>query len=132
MTFAPHLRFRAAAQLLLAIAVVASPHARAEVGNPFARPWHVVHTLTVSSAHLTPRTCEVDQTSPRPNAPLEPRLSPFERVRPVILDGVMYLETGPRSNAVGVYKAAVSQCPDQSKMWTLGVIPRRIALPRYY
>ena len=91
-----------------------------------------MYTLPVSSTHLTPRACEIDQTSPPPNDRLEPGVLPFERMKPVILDGVMYLETGARPGAVGVRRAALSQCPDQSKMWTLGVIHRRIALPRYY
>ena len=90
-----------------------------------------MHTLPVNSMQLAPRTCEIDQTSPRPNDPLDPRALSFERARPVILDGVMYLDTKPRSGAVGVGKAAVSQCPEHQKIWVLGVIPRRIASPRY-
>jgi hypothetical protein len=132
MTFAHPLRFLAAAQLLLATTMFASSHARADEGNRFVRPWNVTHTLPVNSMHLTPRTCEIDQISPRPNDPLEPHALPFERTRPLILDGVMYLETGPRSGAGGVRRAAVSQCPVDKNLWELGVVPRHFDPPRYY
>ena len=133
MTVSTHLRFRTAAPLLVvATAMVASFHARADGGNRFAQPRNVMHPLPVNSMHLTPRTCEIDQSRPRPHDPLEPRALPLEQARPVILDGVMYLVAGRGSGAVGVRGAPVSQCSVHPNAWEFGVIQRHVDSPRYY
>ena len=130
MAVASHLRFRMAAPLLVVAAAMVAPLRARPVGAElFASPWKASHTL---QAHLTqsgPGTCKIVRAKLPPHDALAPRALPFEATRPVILDGVMYLDNRPRSGAVGVGKT-VSQCSVHPKMWTLGVIPRRIAAPR--
>jgi hypothetical protein len=132
MSFAPHLRFFAAAPLLVTTALLACTRAQADVAERFAASGKAAHTMLAHSMDSEPGTCEIDQTKPRRHDPLEPRALPSERARPVTLDGVTYFDTRPYSSTFGVRRAAVSQCPVHPKMWELGVIPRRIVSPRYY
>jgi hypothetical protein len=131
MTFVPYLRFRAAAPLLIAIALLACTRANADAADHLAASPKAGQSKPARSMHSGVPACEIDQTSPRSDNPPEARVLPVERTRPMILDGVMYLDNTPRSGAVGVGKT-VSQCSVHPKMWTLGVIPGRIAAPRYY
>ena len=132
MAFAPHLRFRAAAPLLVATALLACMRAQADGAKRFAAPSKAGHTMLAHSMGSEPGTCEIDQTKPRRHDPLEARALPSERTRPVILDGVMYFDTRPHSSTFGVRKAAVSQCRVHPNTWEFGVIQRHIDSPRYY
>ena len=133
MAVATHLRFHIAVPLLLvATAMVGLPRARAVGADRFASAWKASHTLQAHSMDSEPKTCEIDQAKPQPHAPLEPRASPFQQARPVILDGVMYFDTRRHSSTFGVHRAAVSQCPVYPNVWEFGVIHRQIDSPRYY
>src|ERR1700758_4616631 len=102
MAVASHLRFRMAAPLLVVAAAMVAPLRARPVGAElFASPWKASHTL---QAHLTqsgPGTCKIVRAKLPPHDALEPRALPFEATRPVILDGVMYLETGSQSGTGG-------------------------------
>ena len=132
MAFAPHLRFRAAAPLLVATALLACMRAQADGAKRFAAPSKAGHTMLAHSMGSEPGTCEIDQTKPRRHDPLEARALPSERTRPVILDGAIYFDTKPHSSTFGVRKAAVSQCRVHPNTWEFGVIQRHIDSPRYY
>jgi hypothetical protein len=118
--------------LVVATAMVAPPRARAVGADLFASTWKASHTL---QAHLTqagPGTCKIDQAKPRPHDTLEPRALPFEPTRPVVLDGVMYLETGSQSSTGGSRRVALSRCSIHPNTREFGVIHRHIDSPRYY
>ena len=132
MAFAPHLRFRATAPLLVATALLACTRAQADVAKRFVASGKTGHTVLARSMDSESGTCEIDQTKPRRHDSLEPRALLSERARPVILDGVMYLDTRPHSSTFGVRGAAVSQCPVHLNTWEFGVIHRHIDSPRYY
>jgi hypothetical protein len=133
MAVASHLRFRMAAPLLaVATAMVAPLRARPVGAELFASSWKASHTL---QAHLTqsgPGICKIVRAKLPPHDALEPRALPFGPTRPVILDGVMYLETGSQSGTGGSHSAALSRCSIHSKTREFGVIHRHIDSPRYY
>jgi hypothetical protein len=118
MAVATHFRFRLAVPLLVATAIVASTRAQAD------------------GMHSGPRTCDIDQAKPRRASPLEPDALPAEPARPVVLDGVLYLEYAPRSagtGGAGVHRAAEGpRCFAHPHTPEFGVIDRRIDSPRYY
>jgi hypothetical protein len=115
MAVATHFRFRFAVPLLATMAMLVSTRASAD--GMRSDPW----------------ACDIDQAKPRGSDPLKPRALPFEPVRPVILDGVMYLQSRPRSGATGVRRAAATpRCFAYPDIWEFGAIHRRINPPRYY
>jgi hypothetical protein len=115
MAVATHFRFRLAVPLLVATAIVASTRAQAD------------------GMHSGPRTCDTDQAKPRRARPLEADALPVEPARAVVLDGVMYVESVPRSDAAAAHRAAASpSCPAHRRTRESGVIHRRIDSPRYY
>jgi len=115
MAVATHFGFRLAVPLLATMAMLTSTHASAD------------------AMRSDPRICDIDQAKPRGSEPLKPCALPFEPARPVILDGVMYLQNRPPSGATEVRRAAVtprcSICPDIREF---EVIHRCINPPRYY
>ena len=115
MAVATHFRFRLAVPLLATVAMLASTHASAD------------------AMRSDPRTCDIDQAKPRGSDPLKPHALPFEPARPVILDGVMYLQNRPTSGTTEMRRAVAtprcSICPDIREF---EVIHRRINPPLYY
>jgi hypothetical protein len=133
MAVAIHLPFRMAAPLLVvATAMVAPPRARAVGADLLASAWKASHALQAHLTHSGPRTCKIDQAKPPPHDALEARALPFEPTRPVILDGVMYLETASQSGTGGSRSAALSRCSIHPNTWEVGVIHQHIDSPRYY
>jgi hypothetical protein len=115
MAVATHFRFRLAVPLLAIVAMLASTRASAD------------------AMHSDPRACDIDQAKPRRSEPLKPRALPFEPARPVILDGVMYLQNWSTSGATGVQRAAATpRCVAHPDIWEFGVFHRRINPSRYY
>jgi len=133
MAVATHLRFRMAAPLLVAAtAMIAPPRARAVGADLFASARTGNHTR---QAHLTqagPGTCTIDQAEPRPRDTLEARALPSEPTRPVVLDGVMYLETRSQSGTGDSRSAVSSRCSIHPNTPEFGVIHQHIDSRRYY
>jgi hypothetical protein len=94
----------------------------------------LVGMAMVVSVRAQPSGSDIDQMKLRPARHLAPRALFVEPTAPVVvLDGVMYLESTPRSDAVGVRRAAATpRRPGRPSMWEFGVIHRRIAERRYY
>jgi hypothetical protein len=133
MAVATHLQFRMAAPLLVvATAMFAPPRARAAEEDPFASTSKATHTLQAQLTDSGPRACKIDQAKQPPHDALEPRALPFEPTRPVILDGVMYLETASQSGSGGSRSAALSRCSIHPNTWEVEVIHQHIDSPRYY
>jgi hypothetical protein len=132
MAFAPHLRFRTAAPLLVAAALLAGTRAQADVAKPFAASGKAGQTPLAHSMASERGACEGDGAKPRRQDPFEPRALSSQRARPVILDAVMYLDTRPHSSTFGVRRAALSLCSVQANRWELGVIHRQLDSLRYY
>jgi hypothetical protein len=129
MAVATRLRFRWTVPPMLAAAAVASTAAHANGMASSGSP----QTFAVISIHSQPSVCDIDQSQPQPSQPFEPRALLVEPTRPVVLDGVMYLENIPRSGVVGVRRAAATQqCPVSPNNRDFGVIHRSPDFHRYY
>ena len=115
MAVATHFRFRLAVPLLATMAMLASTRASADGMRPDATD------------------CDIDQAKPRRSEPLKPRALPSEPARPVILDGLLYVQNRPPSGATGVRRAAATpRCFAHSDIREFGVFHWRINPPRYY
>lgn len=115
MAVATHFLFRLAPPLLATMAMLASTRASADATRP------------------DPRACDIDRAKPRGSEPLKPRALPFQPARPVILDGVMYLQKRPPSGATAVRRAsATPRCFAQPDLWEFGIFHRRANPLRYY
>jgi hypothetical protein len=134
MAVATRLSFCSLVPLLVAVAMAASTRAQANGADPFApsrsrSPQAFALASTLSRAAI----CDTDQAKQRLSASLEPRGVALEPQRPVILDGVLYLENMSRSGAAGSRKPdAASSCSAYLDTRDLEVIHRRIDSPRYY
>jgi hypothetical protein len=108
---------------LLAATAMATAHAGSGPPQP----------LAVAPMYPRADTCDVEEAKPPRPRPLEPGPLPVRPAEPVILDGVLYLDSGPRSGTAGTRRAALTaSCSTGPFTWKSGVIDRRIDSPRYY
>jgi hypothetical protein len=134
MAIATRLSFRFLVPLLLAVAMVASARAQANGADLFASSRSgSPQAFPLASTHSRAGICDIDQAKQRRSGSVEPRALALEPERPVILDGVLYLENMSRSDAAGSRRpGAASSCSAHLDTRELGVIHRRIDSPRYY